>query len=118
MSIEDVVLVATVREDISNHGSRAEIPLLIETTQARIAHAAGDDTSPASSKGRPSEKEESRSTEVVTAAPGAEGDSDSGSKTAATTSSEDDDKREEDKQVVSHSAVWYVNGAQVIDMVL
>jgi hypothetical protein len=118
MSIEDVVLVATVREDICNHGSRAEIPLLIEATQARIAHAVVDDTPPAISKHIAFEKEEPVSTEVVTAAPGAEGDSDSGSKTAATTSSEEDDKREGDEQVVSPSAVWLVNAVQVIDMVL
>jgi hypothetical protein len=102
MSIEDVVLVATVREDICNHGSRAEIPLLIEATQARIAHAVGDDTLQVISKRIGSEKEEPGSTEVVTAAP-AEGDSDSGSKTAANTSSEEDDKREGDEQVVSVS---------------
>jgi len=118
MSIEDVVLVATVREDICNHGSRAEIPVLIEATQARIAHAAGDDTSPPSSKSRPSEKEEPSSTEVVTAGPGAEGDSDSGSKTVATTLSEEDDKREGYEHVVSPSVAWLSNGAQVIDMIL
>lgn len=117
MSIEDVVLVATVREDICNHGTRAEIPLLIEATQARIAHAVGDDTPPVISKHIVSEKEEPSSTEVVTGAP-AEGESDSGSKTAANTSSEEDDKREGDEQVVSLSAAWLVNAVQVIGMVL
>ncbi len=40
MRIEDVVLVATVREDIRNDGSKTEIPLRIEATQARIAQNA------------------------------------------------------------------------------
>lgn len=104
MSIEDVVLVATVREDICNHGSRAEIPLLIETTQARIAHAAGDDVPPASSNNKASEKEPD-STDIVGAGPVPEGVSDSGSKTAATAPSDEDDKREDDEHSVSTSAV-------------
>jgi len=104
MSIEDVVLVATVREDICNHGSRAEVPLLIETTQARIAHAAGDDIPPASSNNKAFEKEPD-STEVVVAGPGPEGGSESGSKTAATAPSEENDKRDGDEQSVSPSAV-------------
>ena len=104
MSIEDVVLVATVREDICNHGSRAEIPLLIETTQARIAHAAGDDVPPASSNNKASEKEPD-STDIVGAGPVPEGVSDSGSKTAATAPSDEDDKREGDEHSVSTSAV-------------
>jgi len=102
MSIEDVVLVATVREDICNHGSRAEVPLLIETTQARIAHAAGDDIPPASSNNKASEKDPD-STEVVAAGPGPEGGSDSGSKTVATAPSVEDDKREDDEHSVSPS---------------
>ena len=104
MSIEDVVLVATVREDICNHSSRAEIPVLIEATQARIAHAAGDGTSPASSKSMPSEKEEPGSTEVVTVSPAV---TDSGSKTAATTSSKEDDKRKDNEHAVSQNLVYF-----------
>jgi hypothetical protein len=104
MRIEDVVLVATVREDICNHGSRAEVPLLIETAQARIAHAVGDDIPPASSNIKASEKEPDP-TEVVTAGTGPEGVSDSGSKTAATAPSEENDKREGDERSVSPSAV-------------
>ena len=107
MSIEDVVLVATVREDICNHGSRAETPLLIETTQARIAHAAGDDIPPTSSNNKTPEKEPD-STEVVAAGPGLERGSDSGSKTAATALSEEDDKREGDERLVSPNAVLQI----------
>jgi len=106
MSIEDVVLVATVREDICHHGSRAEIPLLIETTQARIAHAVVEDIPLVSSKSGAAEKEPD-STEAVTAAPEAEGDSDSSSKTAATTLTEDD-KREGNEHSVSPSTVCLV----------
>jgi len=106
MSIEDVVLVATVREDICHHGSRAEIPLLIETTQARIARAVVEDIPLVSSKIRVAEKEPD-STEVVTAAPGAEGDSDSSSKTAATTLTEDD-KHEGYEHLVSPRTVCLV----------
>jgi hypothetical protein len=109
MSIEDVVLVATVREDICNHGSRAEIPVLIEATQARIAHAAGEDVSQAFSKITAPRKEPD-STEVPTAAQGPEGDGDNSSKTAATTSFVEDDKHEDNENSVSPSMVWLVNG--------
>lgn len=106
MSIEDVVLVATVREDICHNGSRAEIPLLIETTQARIAHAVVEGIPLVSSNIRVAEKEPD-SREAVTAAPGAEGDSDSSSKTAATTLNEDD-KREGYEPLVSPCTAYLV----------
>ena len=104
MSIEDVVLVATVREDIRNNGSQTEIPRRIEATQARIAQATGDDIAPASLNSGLVVKKPVL-VEAVTAGPGAEGDSDNGSRTAAT-SPEEDDKRGGD---VSPNVVWLYN---------
>lgn len=118
MNIEDVVLVATVREDICHRGSRAEIPLRIETVEAMIAHAADDGICPTSSKNGAAENGATEkgpySTEVVTADPGLEGNSDDSSKTAATTTAEDN-KREDDEHLVSLSAVLFVAGMQRID---
>jgi len=94
MSVEDIVLIATVREDICNHGSSTEIPLRIEETQARISEATRDDTFPASIRWRQGGewKPDSIVAMAVTTAPGGEGDGDTGSKTAATTSPEEDRK--------------------------
>jgi hypothetical protein len=105
MRIEDVVLVATVREDIRDDSSKTDIPLRIEATQARIAQTAGDVTGPASLKSVAIPKEPVFA-EAVNAGPGAEGDSDSGSKTVATSPEDDDsDKRGSDEHLVSPSAV-------------
>jgi len=106
MRIEDVVLVATVREDIRNDDdSKTEISLRIEATQARIAHTAGDVIGPASLKSV-AVPTEPVSVEAVDAGPGAEADSDNGSKTVATSPEEDySDKRGSDEQLVSPSAV-------------
>jgi hypothetical protein len=114
MSIEDVVLVATVREDICNNRAQAEIPRQIEATQAMLAHVAGNDILPAGFKSGASEKK-LNSTEPVAAGQAAEGDSENGSKTAAATSPAEDDKREGDGHLVSSSGVWVVNGTQVTD---
>ncbi|KAF8483730.1 hypothetical protein DFH94DRAFT_625730 [Russula ochroleuca] len=104
MNIEDVVLVATVREEIRNDSSQTEIPLRIKATQARITQGAGDDIGPASLKSETVVKKPVL-VEAVTAGPVAEGDSDNSSKTAAT-SPEEDDKRGGDERLVSPSAVW------------
>jgi len=99
MRIEDVVLVATVREDIHNGGSKTEIPLRIEATQAKIAQTGGDVIKPASLKSVALPKEPILA-EVVNAGPEAEGDSDNGSKTVATSPEEDNsDKRGSDEQL-------------------
>src|SRR6267154_50038 len=105
MRIEDVVLVATVREDIRNDGSKTEIPIRIEATQAKIAQNSGDVIGPASLKSVAVPKEPVL-VEAVNAGPGAEGDSDNGSKTVATSPEEDNsDKRGSDEHLVSPSAV-------------
>ncbi|KAI0002244.1 hypothetical protein BJV74DRAFT_43321 [Russula compacta] len=108
MNIEDVVLVATVREDICHRGSRAEIPLRIETVEAMIAHAADDEICPTGSKNGAAKngaaEKEPDSTEVVTADPGPEGNSDDSSKTAATTTAEDD-KREDDEHLAGAAVI-------------
>ncbi|KAI9452807.1 hypothetical protein F5148DRAFT_1235268 [Russula earlei] len=106
MSIEDIVLVATVREDICHHGSQTEIPLRIETTKARIADATPRIKVEGAEK-QPDLKG------VVTTGSGAIGDSDSSSRTAATTSPEDGDKHVNDEHEVSLSAVQIKT--QVID---
>ena len=101
MRIEDVVLVATVRENIRNDGSKTEIPHLIEVTQARIAQTGGDVIGPASWKSVAVSKEAVLA-EAVNAGPGTEVDSDNGSKTVATSPEEDDsDKRGSDEHLVS-----------------
>jgi len=102
MSVEDIVLVATVREDICNHGSRTEIPSRIEEAQARISEATRNDTFPASIKWRgavESWKPEPDSIVAVTTGPVAEADGDAGSKTAVTTSPEEDDKPGNDEHL-------------------
>jgi hypothetical protein len=105
MRIEDVVLVATVREDIRNDSSKTEISHRIEATQARIAQTAGDIIGLTSLKSV-AVPEEPVLAEAVNAGPGAEGDSDNGSKTVATSPEEDDsDKRGSDEHLVSPSAV-------------
>ena len=104
MSIEDVVLVATVREEVRNDSSKTEIPLRIKATQARIAQGAGDDIGLAGLKSETVAKKPVL-VEAVTAGPVAEGDSENSSKTAATTP-EDDDNRGGDERLVSPSAVW------------
>ena len=105
MRIEDVVLVATVREDIRNDDSKTEIPLRIETTQARIAQSAGDVIGLTSLKSVAVSKEPVLA-EAVSAGPAAEGDSDNSLKTVATSPEEDDsDKRGSDEHLVSQSAV-------------
>jgi hypothetical protein len=99
MRIEDVVLVATVREDIRDDGSKTEIPLRIEATQAKIAQTAGDVIGPAGLKSVAVPKEPVL-VEAVNASPGAEGDSDNGSKTVATSPEEDNsDKRGGDEHL-------------------
>ena len=105
MRIEDVVLVATVREDISNDGSKTEIPRRIEATQARIAQNAGDVIGLTSLKSVVVPKEPV-SAEAVSAGPGTEGDSDNGSKTIASPEEDDSDKPDSDEHLVSPSAVW------------
>ena len=105
MSIEDVVLVATVREDIRDDSSKIEIPHRIEATQAKIAQTAGDVIGPASLKSAAVRKEPVL-VEAVNAGPEAEGDSDNGSKTVATSPEEDDsDKRGSDEHLVSPGAI-------------
>jgi hypothetical protein len=104
MRIEDVVLVATVREDIRNDGSKTEIPHLIEVTQARIAQTGGDVIGPASWKSVAVPKEAVLA-EAVNVGPATEVDSDNGSKTVATSPEEDDsDKRGSDEHLVSPGA--------------
>jgi len=99
MRIEDVVLVATVREDIHNDGTKTEIPLRIEATQTRIAQTAGDVIGPASLKSIAVPKAPVLA-EAVNAGPVAEGDSDNGSKTVATSPEEDNsDKRGSDEHL-------------------
>lgn len=115
MRIEDVVLVATVREDIRNDDSKTEIPLRIETTQARIAQSAGDVIGLTSLKSVTVSKEPVLA-EAVSAGPAAEGDSDNGSKTVATSPEEDDsDKHGSDEHLVSQSAVLASSETQRID---
>jgi hypothetical protein len=115
MRIEDVVLVATVREDIRNDGSKTEIPLQIEATQAKITQTAGDVIGPTSWKSVAVLKEPVLA-EAVNAGPGAEGDSDNGSKTVATSPEEDNsDKRDSDEPLVSPSAVLASSEMQRID---
>jgi hypothetical protein len=115
MRIEDVVLVATVREDIRDDGSKTEIPLRIEATQAKIAQTAGDVIGPAGLKSVAVPKEPVL-VEAVNASPGAEGDSDNGSKTVATSPEEDNsDKRGGDEHLVSPSAVLASSEIQGID---
>ncbi len=114
MRIEDVVLVATVREDIRNGGSKTEIPLRIEATQARIAQNAGGDIDPADWKSVAVAKEPVFA-EVISAqaGPGTEGDSDNGSKTVATSPEEENsDKRGDDEHLVRSSDVWLLSGTQ------
>jgi hypothetical protein len=101
MSIEDVVLVATVREDIRDDDSQTEIPLRIKAAQARIAK--GDDISPARFKRRVVAKEPVL-VEAVTVVPVAEADSDNGSKTVAT-SPEEEVKHDGDEHLVSPCTV-------------
>jgi hypothetical protein len=104
MRIEDVVLVATVRENIRDDDSKTEIPLRIEATQARIAQTASDVIGPASLKNVTIPKEPVLA-EAVIAGLGAEGDSDNGSKTVATSPEEDgSDKRGSDEHLVSPCA--------------
>jgi hypothetical protein len=113
MRIEDVVLVATVREDIRGDESKTDIPLRIEATQAKIT--AGDVIGPASLKSVAVPKEPVLA-EAVNAGPGAEGDSDNGSKTAATSPEEDNsNKRGSDEHLVSPSAVLASSEMQRID---
>lgn len=115
MRIEDVVLVATVREDIRNGGSKTEIPRLIEATQTRIAQTAGDVIGPASWKSIVVPKEPVLA-EAVDANPGAEVDSDSGSKTVATSPEKDDsDKRGSDEHLVSLAVVLASIEMQMVD---
>jgi hypothetical protein len=115
MRIEDVVLVATVRENIRDDSSKTEIPLRIETTQARIAQTAGDAIGPASLKSVTVRKEPVV-VEAVNAGQGAEGDSDNGSKTVATSPEEDDsDKRGSDEHLVSPSVVLTSSEMQRVD---
>jgi hypothetical protein len=112
MRIEDVVLVATVREDIRDDSSKTEIPLRIEAIQARIAQTAGDVIGLASLKSVAFPKEPVLA-EVVNAGPGTEGDSDNGSKTVATSPEEDNsDKRVSDEHLVSPSAVFVSSDAK------
>ena len=116
MRIEDVVLVATVREDIRDDSSKTEIPLRIEATQAKIAQAAGDVIGPTSLKSVAVSKVVPVLAEAVNAGPGAEGESDNGSKTVATSPEEDDsDKRGSDEHLVSPSAVLASSEMQSID---
>lgn len=98
MSVEDIVLVATVREDIRNDGSQTEIPLRIQAAQARISQNTGEDIGWASLKSRVVAKEPV-SVEPVTVGPGAEADSENSSKTALTLL-EEDDKRGSDEHLV------------------
>ncbi|KAF8504681.1 hypothetical protein F5888DRAFT_774347 [Russula emetica] len=115
MRIEDVVLVATVREDIHNDGTKTEIPLRIEATQTRIAQTAGDVIGPASLKSIAVPKAPVLA-EAVNAGPVAEGDSDNGSKTVATSPEEDNsDKRGSDEHLVSPSTVLASSKMQRID---
>lgn len=115
MRIEDVVLVATVREDIRNDGSKTEIPLRIEATQAKIAQTAGDVIGPGTLKSVVVSKEPVLA-EAVNASPGAEGYSDNGSKTVATSPDEDkSDKRGSDEHLVSSSGVSASSETQRID---
>jgi hypothetical protein len=115
MRIEDVVLVATVREDIRNDGPKTEIPLRIEATQAKIAQTAGEVIGPVSLKSVAALKEPVLA-EAVNASPGAEGDSDNGSKTVATSPEEDNsDKRGSDEHLVSPSTVLASSEMQRID---
>lgn len=96
MRIEDVVLVATVREGIRNDGPKTEIPLRIEAIQAKIAQTAGDVIGPDGLKSVAVPV----LAEAVNAGPGAEGDSDNGSKTVATSPEEDNsDKRGSDEHL-------------------
>jgi len=103
MSIEDVVLVATVRKDILNNRAQAEIPRQIEATQAKLTHVTGNDILPAGFKSGASEKK-LNSTEPVAAGQAAEGGSDNGSKTVASTSPAEDDKREGDGHLKAGAA--------------
>ena len=115
MSIEDVVLVATVREDIRNDGSKTEIPLRIEATQAKISQTVGDVIGPTSMKSVVVPNEPVLA-EAVNASPGVEGDSDNGSKTVATSPDEDkSDKRGSDEHLVSFSGVLASSEMQRID---
>ena len=98
MSVEDIVLVATVREDIRNDASQTEIPLRIEAAKARISQHTGEDIGWASLKSRVVAKEPDV-VEPVTPGPGAEADSDNSSKSAATLL-EEDDKRGGDEHLV------------------
>jgi hypothetical protein len=99
MSVEDIVLVATVREDIRNDSSQTDIPLRIEATQTRISQTTGEDVGWASLKSRVVAKEPVLA-EAITARPEAEAESDNGSKTVAT-SPEEDDKHGSDEHLVS-----------------
>jgi hypothetical protein len=115
MRIEDVVLVATVREDIRNDGSKTEIPRLIEAAQTRIAQTAGDVIGAASWKSVVVPTEPVLA-EAVDAGPGAEADSDNGSKTvAASPEKVDSDKRGSDEHLVSPGAVLASVEMQRID---
>ena len=99
MSVEDIVLVATVREDIRNDSSQTEIPLRIAATQTRISQTTGEDIGWASLKSRVAAKEPVLA-EAIAARPEAEAESDNGSKTVAT-SPEEDDKHGSDEHLVS-----------------
>ena len=99
MSVEDIVLVATVREDIRNDSSHTEIPLRIQATQTRISQTTGEDIGWASLKSRVVAKEPVLA-EAITARPEAEAESDNGSKTVAT-SPEEDDKHSTNEHLVS-----------------
>jgi len=105
MSVEDIVLVATVREDICNHGPRTEIPSRIKETQARISEATRGDTFPASKTWRGAVEWKPDSIVAVTTGPAVEADGDAGSKTAVTASPEEDDKHGSDENLVSPKAV-------------
>ncbi|KAI0250026.1 hypothetical protein BJV78DRAFT_616049 [Lactifluus subvellereus] len=74
MSIEDVVLVATVREDIRNDPlpfDPAEIPRLIEAAQADMLSGTADDDSPTANFKSGVAEQEPRSAVAVTAGEGA-----------------------------------------------
>ena len=115
MRIEDVVLVATVRENIRDDSSTTEIPLRIEAAQAKIAQTAGDVIGPTGLKSVAVQKQPLLA-EVVNAGPGAEGDSDNGSKTVAASPEEDNsDKRGSDEHLVSPSTVLASSEIQGID---
>jgi hypothetical protein len=116
MIIEDVVVVATVREEIRSQRPSVDedgIEPLIEAAQARMAaHVASDDVSPAGSESGVVEKEPPK--EVATGNSAKE-DSCNGTKeelAAITSEAVDASVHKSDEHSVSPCVVWLVNGTE------